>query len=339
LERIELDETDISVMNIRFPPAPRSGLVAIDALNLSKSYGSLNVLHQVHFRMDRGSRVAFVGQNGQGKTTLAKIIVNELPFSSGELILGHNVKIGYYAQNQAETMTGSKTVLETMEDASPPEMRTKIRAILGAFLFSGSDAEKKVSVLSGGERARLALACLLLNPFNLLVLDEPTNHLDMLSKDVLKKALLEYDGTLIVVSHDREFLQGLTDKTLEFRDKKLFEYLGDVNFFLEKRDLQNMREVEKSYIAPAEKTPPILVSNEEKRRLQKNMQQSERKIQDLEKEIAIMENQMAAPGYFERPDIQNQTNTYHRLKKQLEQEMLAWETAVLEWEEAGISAD
>jgi ATP-binding cassette subfamily F protein 3 len=289
--------------------------------------------------MDRGSRVAFVGQNGQGKTTLAKIIVNELPFSSGELILGHNVKIGYYAQNQAETMTGSKTVLETMEDASPPEMRTKIRAILGAFLFSGSDAEKKVSVLSGGERARLALACLLLNPFNLLVLDEPTNHLDMLSKDVLKKALLEYDGTLIVVSHDREFLQGLTDKTLEFRDKKLFEYLGDVNFFLEKRDLQNMREVEKSYIAPAEKTPPILVSNEEKRRLQKNMQQSERKIQDLEKEIAIMENQMAAPGYFERPDIQNQTNTYHRLKKQLEQEMLAWETAVLEWEEAGISAD
>jgi ATP-binding cassette subfamily F protein 3 len=289
--------------------------------------------------MDRGSRVAFVGQNGQGKTTLAKIIVNELPFSSGELILGHNVKIGYYAQNQAETMTGSKTVLETMEDASPPEMRTKIRAILGAFLFSGSDAEKKVSVLSGGERARLALACLLLNPFNLLVLDEPTNHLDMLSKDVLKKALLEYDGTLIVVSHDREFLQGLTDKTLEFRDKKLFEYLGDVNFFLEKRDLQNMREVEKSYIAPAEKTPLTLVSNEEKRRLQKNMQQSERKIQDLEKEIAIMENQMAAPGYFERPDIQNQTNTYHRLKKQLEQEMLAWETAVLEWEEAGISAD
>ena len=245
IERIELDETDISVMNIRFPTAPRSGQVALDVVNLSKSYGTLNILDDIHFRMDRGERISFVGQNGQGKTTLAKIIVNELTYSSGELVLGHNVKIGYYAQNQAENMSGSKTVLETMEDSSPPEMRTKIRSILGAFLFSGSDAEKKVSVLSGGERARLALACLLLNPFNLLVLDEPTNHLDMLSKDVLKKALLEYDGTLIVVSHDREFLQGLTEKTLEFRDRKLFEYLGDVNFFLEKRDLQNMREVEK----------------------------------------------------------------------------------------------
>ena len=271
IERIELDETDISVMNIRFPTAPRSGQVALDVVNLSKSYGTLNILDDIHFRMDRGERISFVGQNGQGKTTLAKIIVNELTYSSGELVLGHNVKIGYYAQNQAENMSGSKTVLETMEDSSPPEMRTKIRSILGAFLFSGSDAEKKVSVLSGGERARLALACLLLNPFNLLVLDEPTNHLDMLSKDVLKKALLEYDGTLIVVSHDREFLQGLTEKTLEFRDRKLFEYLGDVNFFLEKRDLQNMREVEKINVPVVEKIQTPVVSNEEKKRLQKNV--------------------------------------------------------------------
>ncbi len=339
IERIELDETDVSVMNIRFPPAPRSGQVAIDVVNLSKSYGSLNILDQIHFRLDRGERISFVGQNGQGKTTLAKIIVNELPFSSGDLILGHNVKIGYYAQNQAETMTGSKTVLETMEDASPPEMRTKIRSILGAFLFSGSDAEKKVSVLSGGERARLALACLLLNPFNLLVLDEPTNHLDMLSKDVLKKALLEYDGTLIVVSHDREFLQGLTEKTLEFRDRKLFEYLGDVNFFLEKRDLQNMREVEKINLSSNDKIKTPAVSNEEKRRLQKNMQQSERKIQDIEKEMAKMENEMAVPGYFERPDLQKLTDKYDLLKKQLENAMLIWETAVLEMEEAGVSLD
>ncbi|MDP4811544.1 MAG: ATP-binding cassette domain-containing protein [Saprospiraceae bacterium] len=263
IERIELDETDVSVMNIRFPTAPRSGQVALDVVNLSKSYGTLNILDDIHFRMDRGERISFVGQNGQGKTTLAKIIVNELTYTSGEMILGHNVKIGYYAQNQAENMSGSKTVLETMEDSSPPEMRTKIRSILGAFLFSGSDAEKKVSVLSGGERARLALACLLLNPFNLLVLDEPTNHLDMLSKDVLKKALLEYDGTLIVVSHDREFLQGLTEKTLEFRDRKLFEYLGDVNFFLEKRDLQNMREVEKINVPVVEKIQTPVVSNEE----------------------------------------------------------------------------
>jgi ATP-binding cassette subfamily F protein 3 len=289
--------------------------------------------------MDRGERISFVGQNGQGKTTLAKIVVNELKFSAGDLILGHNVKIGYYAQNQAETMSGTKTVLETMEDASPPEMRTKIRSILGAFLFSGSDAEKRVSVLSGGERARLALACLLLNPFNLLVLDEPTNHLDMLSKDVLKKALLEYDGTLIVVSHDREFLQGLTEKTLEFRDKKLFEYLGDVNFFLEKRDLQNMREVEKINVPTIEKVQMPLVSNEEKRRLQKNMQQSERKIQDLEKDIAKMENEMAVPGYFERPDIKKLTEKYDLIKKQLENAMLLWENAVLEMEESGVSLD
>ena len=339
LDRIELDETDVSVMNIRFPTAPRSGQVALDVVNLSKSYGSLNILDGIHFRMDRGERISFVGQNGQGKTTLAKIVVNELTLSAGDLILGHNVKIGYYAQNQAETMSGTKTVLETMEDASPPEMRTKIRSILGAFLFSGSDAEKRVSVLSGGERARLALACLLLNPFNLLVLDEPTNHLDMLSKDVLKKALLEYDGTLIVVSHDREFLQGLTEKTLEFRDKKLFEYLGDVNFFLEKRDLQNMREVEKINVPTIEKVQMPLVSNEEKRRLQKNMQQSERKIQDLEKDIAKMENEMAVPGYFERPDIKKLTEKYDLIKKQLENAMLLWENAVLEMEESGVSLD
>ncbi|GDX45022.1 glycosyl transferase family 2 [Bacteroidota bacterium] len=339
IERIELDETDVSVMNIRFPTAPRSGQVALDVINLSKSYGTLNILDNIHFRMDRGERVSFVGQNGQGKTTLAKIIVNELTYTSGEMILGHNVKIGYYAQNQAENMSGSKTVLETMEDSSPPEMRTKIRSILGAFLFSGSDAEKKVSVLSGGERARLALACLLLNPFNLLVLDEPTNHLDMLSKDVLKKALLEYDGTLIVVSHDREFLQGLTEKTLEFRDRKLFEYLGDVNFFLEKRDLQNMREVEKINVPLVEKFQTPVVSNEEKKRLQRNVQQSERKIQEFEKEIAKMENEMASPGYFDRPDINKLTDKYHEVKKQLESTLELWETAVAEIEAAGVSFD
>ncbi|MDP4853019.1 MAG: ABC-F family ATP-binding cassette domain-containing protein [Saprospiraceae bacterium] len=339
IERIELDETDVSVMNIRFPTAPRSGQVALDVVNLSKSYGTLNILDDIHFRMDRGERISFVGQNGQGKTTLAKIIVNELTYTSGEMILGHNVKIGYYAQNQAENMSGSKTVLETMEDSSPPEMRTKIRSILGAFLFSGSDAEKKVSVLSGGERARLALACLLLNPFNLLVLDEPTNHLDMLSKDVLKKALLEYDGTLIVVSHDREFLQGLTEKTLEFRDRKLFEYLGDVNFFLEKRDLQNMREVEKINVPVVEKIQTPVVSNEEKKRLQRNVQQSERKIQEFEKEIAKMENEMASPGYFDRPDISKLTEKYQTVKKQLENTLELWEIAVAEIEAAGVSFD
>jgi len=232
MERIELDDADTASMNLRFPPAPRSGAISIEGHQISKSYGDLKVLDKVDIKLDRGDRVAFVGQNGQGKTTLAKILINNITATGGKIELGHNIKIGYYAQNQSDVLHGDLTLLQTLENASPPEMRTRLRNILGAFLFSGEDVDKKVSVLSGGERARLALAALLLNPFNLLVLDEPTNYLDMISKDVLKKALMEFDGTLIVVSHDRDFLGGLTNRTIEFKDHKLYNHLGDINFFL-----------------------------------------------------------------------------------------------------------
>ena len=246
IERIELDNADTATFILRFPPSPRSGQIVVDGKSIQKSYGAIEVLKGVDIKLERGERIGFVGQNGQGKTTLAKMIVGDESISGGHLDLGHNVEIGYYAQNQSDTLQPGLTVLQTMEAASPAEMRTKLRSILGAFMFSGEDVDKKVSVLSGGERARLAMACLLLRPFNLLVLDEPTNHLDMLSKEVLKEALLQYDGTMVVVSHDRDFLSGLTDRTLEFRDHKLFEYLGDVNYFLDKRELDNMRAVEKN---------------------------------------------------------------------------------------------
>ena len=244
MDRIEVESQDMATIKIKFPPAPRAGDIVAEAEKLTKHYGPIEVLNKVNIKIDRGDRIAFVGQNGQGKTTLAKIIIKELALTSGKIKLGHNVHLGYYAQNQSESLHPKQTVLETMEAASPPELRTRLRGILGAFMFSGEDADKKVSVLSGGEKARLALACLLLKPINLLVLDEPTNHLDILTKEVLKKAVQEYDGSLIVVSHDRDFLKDLTTRTIEFRDKKLYEHIGDVNAFLEKRAMNNMREVE-----------------------------------------------------------------------------------------------
>ncbi|MBK7474528.1 MAG: ABC-F family ATP-binding cassette domain-containing protein [Haliscomenobacter sp.] len=345
LDRIELEDEDLLVMNLRFPPAPRSGHVVADAKRLQKRYGDLLVLDGVDFHIERGERVAFVGQNGQGKSTLAKMIVNEVPSSGGTLQLGHNVQIGYYAQNQSEALKSGNTVLETAENESPAEMRPKVRAILGAFMFSGEDVEKKVSVLSGGERARLALACLLLKPFNLLVLDEPTNHLDMLSKDVLKKALMEYDGTLLVVSHDRDFLGDLTTRTIEFKDRKLYEFLGDVNYFLDKRALDNMRQVELQkpaavMSAPAgngqpatEKKKPAL-SFEDRKRLQRAVQNAEKKIEKLEEEMAKFEVDMADTAFFSRPGAQNAMQQYQEKKQELERAMLQWEQAQAELEEA-----
>ncbi|MEY3367010.1 MAG: hypothetical protein RI973_165 [Bacteroidota bacterium] len=331
IDRIEVEDTDTAVMNIRFPEPPRSGQIVMEAKNLSKSYGHLRVLDQVDFQIERGERVAFVGQNGQGKTTLAKILVGHLQATAGEVKPGYNVFIGYYAQNQAEALDPKLTLLETMEAHSPPEMRTRLRAILGAFLFSGEDQDKRVSVLSGGERARLAMACLLLRPINLLVLDEPTNHLDMLSKEVLKASLMDYSGTLIVVSHDRDFLGGLTDKTLEFRDKKLHTYLGDVNYFLEKRKLDNMRQVEIGGTSVASggnrNAAARELSHEERRQMQRQLSNAEKKVEQLEARISDIEARMALPDFFQKPDHQKVIQEYEAAKSQLE-------TAMAEWMEA-----
>ena len=332
MERIELDEEDVAAMNIKFPPAPRSGQVVVEAKNLSKSYGKYDILDQVELKLDRGDRVAFVGQNGQGKTTLAKILVGMEPNTGGEVQVGHNVQIGYYAQNQAEALYPEMTLIETMEMHAPPEMRPRIRSILGAFMFSGEDAEKRVGVLSGGERARLAMACLLLKPFNLLLLDEPTNHLDMISKEVLKQALIEYDGTLIVVSHDRDFLAGMANRTVEFRDKKLHEYLGDINYFLERRSLDNMRDVEKATVkettpatAGAIEKPLSAEAQKDKKRLENTVKTVERRISELEAQMAVIEKDMGKTDFYNRADSSKVLGQHAKLKQELESEMEKWE--------------
>ncbi len=330
MEIIEINPEDNSAFNINFAPAPRSGDIAVEVKNLSKSYDELEVLKSVDLQIERGDRVAFIGQNGQGKTTLAKIIVDKLKATSGDVKLGHNVSIGYYAQNQADTLSGDLTLLETMESHSPPDMRTKLRSILGAFLFSGDDAGKKVSVLSGGERARLALACMLLRPFNLLVLDEPTNHLDIVSKDILKEAILKFDGTMLVVSHDRDFLNDLTTRTIEFRDHKLYEYLGDVQFFLEKRKLDNMRQVEQRDVVKGKKEAKKDLSQEErkqKKALQREVQNCERKIEKLEDKISKMEAAMADPEFYTTPGSNKKIEEFKALKNELDAVMEKWEVA------------
>lgn len=337
IERIEVDDETSAAMNIRFPKAPRSGEVVVKGTHVQKKYGDTDVLDDIDIQIQRGERVAFVGQNGQGKTTLSKILIDIEPATKGDITLGHNVEIGYYAQNQSDTLDEKITLLETMELHSPPEMRTKLRSILGAFLFSGEDVDKKVMVLSGGERARLALACMLLRPFNLLVLDEPTNHLDIVSKDILKRALMEYDGTLIVVSHDRDFLQGLTHRIVEFRDKQLFQYIGDINAFLEKRALDNMREVERRTKSNAIHVKEL--SEEEKKALtkqrkllQRNVQNEEKKVEKLEKKISETERKMGETGFYESPDADKTLKLYQQTKAELEIAMENWETAQLEWE-------
>ncbi len=336
MERIEVEAEDIGAMNIQFPPAPRSGAIIAEAKNISKSYGALDVLDSIDLSVERQDRIAFVGQNGQGKTTLAKILIEKLEASSGDVVLGHNASVGYYAQNQAETLDRNKTLLQVMEDHSPPEMRTKLRNILGAFLFSGEDAEKKVSVLSGGERARLALACLLLNPFNLLVLDEPTNHLDILSKDVLKQALMKYDGTLIVVSHDRHFLADLTSRTIEFRDKKLYEHLGDVNYFLEKREVEDMRAVELSSPKKSQVPKPKQKNNAdpvEVKTINNKIKKSESRISNIEADMKALENKMGLEGFYESDESKDVIDKYEKLKSDLSKTYETWEDLQLSLEE------
>jgi len=338
IDRIEVDEDDNSVMKLRFPISVTPGKVVLEIDGVSKSYGDNQVLSEIDLLIERDSKTAFVGQNGQGKSTLAKIIVSELEASSGLVKLGHNVQIGYFAQNQAEYLDGSKTVLDTMIDAANESNRAKVRDILGSFLFRVEEVDKYVRVLSGGERNRLALAKLLLQPLNVLVMDEPTNHLDIKSKNVLKQALQSFEGTLLLVSHDRDFLQGLTNKVYEFKDQKINEYLGDIDFYLEQRKVQDFRGIEKKQQVKTEKKAqsnqkPALDYQQQKaqKSLQNKLSNLETKISDLEKLIATKDKSLeddyektaADPAFFDR---------YQKDKKDLQQAMKDWEKVSLDLE-------
>ncbi|MCV6629917.1 MAG: ABC-F family ATP-binding cassette domain-containing protein [Flavobacteriaceae bacterium] len=327
IERIEVDETDNAVMQLQFPVSVNPGKVVVTIDHASKNYGDKQVLDDINLLIERGSKIAFVGQNGQGKSTLAKMIVGEIPFD-GQIQLGHNVQLGYFAQNQAEYLDGDKTVLETMEDAATDGNHTKVRDMLGAFLFRGDTVEKKVKVLSGGERNRLALCKMLLHPFNVLVLDEPTNHLDILSKQVLKAALQKFEGTLLLVSHDRDFLQGLSNKVYEFADRKIKLYLGDINYYLNEKKAEDFRNIEKGSPQKREKQSkkPNLSYQQQKdlKGLKNKLSKLEASISDLEKEILKMDVQLTADTTLleTQPDF---FDVYQGKKQLLEDKMGEWE--------------
>ena len=326
IDRIEVDEEDNAVMNVRFPVSVTPGKVVLEIDDVSKSYGEKGVLSHVSLLVERGSKIAFVGQNGQGKTTLAKMIIGETDYQ-GIIKLGHNVQLGYFAQNQADYLDGELTVLDTMYHAADDTNRMKIRDILGSFLFRGDEVDKKVKVLSGGERNRLALAKMLLSDFNVLVMDEPTNHLDIKSKNVLKKALQQFEGTLIIVSHDRDFLQGLTDKVYEFKNKNIKEYLGDIDFYLEQRAVTNFREMEQQKETLS--VPTKAAANAEKLSFEQQKQQkaAQNKLNKIENQIAALEEEL------KQMDVQMglgvQSNDYYKeyeqKKKMLEELMTEWE--------------
>ncbi len=333
VDRLEVDEEDKSAINLRFPPAPRSGTVVVEAESLSKNYGSLIVLNKIDIKIQRGEKVAFVGRNGEGKTTFSKIITGELDHT-GILKMGHNVKIGYFAQNQDELLDENKTVLQTIDDIAKGDIRTKIRDMLGAFLFRGDDVEKKVKVLSGGERSRLALVKLLLEPTNLLVLDEPTNHLDMRSKDILKQALIKFDGTLIVVSHDRDFLDGIVSKVFEFKHHRIKENIGGIYDFLRKKKIENLKDIEKKDKIKAENTQLNVSSNKQKylekkefdknlRRLRKRLEECEVEIEKIEGEILAVDKSFMEPGNSTEAHEIDYKN-YQDLKERLNEEMNKW---------------
>lgn len=338
LERIEVDDEDHAVMKLRFPVSVTPGKVIFEIEKLSKSYGKKEVLKDVNLLLERDSKTAFVGQNGQGKTTLAKVMVDELDYE-GRLKHGHNVQIGYFAQNQAEYLDANKTVLDTMIDGANESNRSKVRDILGSFLFSGDDVEKYVKVLSGGERNRLALAKMLLQPFNVLIMDEPTNHLDIRSKNVLKQALQNFNGTLILVSHDRDFLQGLTNKVYEFRDKRIKEYLGDINYYLDQRAVENFREIEKKQKDSSSK--PKEVKKDQDYQTQKKLKSLKNSLGAVEREIANLEKEIAGIDHdllmnydatISRPDF---FDSYQTKKNELEQLMTKWEKITIDLENLG----
>ncbi len=336
LKRIEVDLMDKSSIHFRFPPAPSSGKVVVEASKYAKSYGDKEVLKTLDLVILKNEFIAFVGKNGEGKTTLAKSIVGELQYD-GELKLGHNVKIGYYAQNQADLMDESKTVFETIDDVAVGEIRKRVKNILGSFLFSGEDMDKRVKVLSGGERSRLALAKLMLEPVNLLILDEPTNHLDMQSKDILKAALKKYDGTLILVSHDRDFLKGLSNKVFEFKNKKIKEHLGDITYFLEKRRLEDLKELDRNQNTNKTKNTGTSSNKQQykerkeaekaRRKVQRAIENIEKEIDELESMIAIMDTQLSRPEDF-KLNLEDGIfyGKYDKAKKRLETYLEEWES-------------
>ena len=291
VERIEVDKDDNASMNIRFAISKEPGKIVVEAENMSKSYGDKHVLENVDLLIERNSRIAFVGQNGQGKSTLAKMMVGDIPFD-GHLKLGHNVEIGYFAQNQSEHLPPERTVLQIMEDAATDSNRARVRDMLGSFLFGGDAADKKAKVLSGGERNRLALCKLLLSPFNVLIMDEPTNHLDIASKNVLKQALKNFKGTLILVSHDRDFLQGLTDTVYGFKDKVIKEYLGDIDYFLEQHKMENLREAEKKTVVKVDKTSSKKEEYQLSKADEKQLKKLKNKLSKIESEIAELESEI-----------------------------------------------
>ncbi len=348
IERIEVDEIDTSHLNLKFPPAPRSGDYPIIADNLGKAYGNHQVFDNATFTIKRGEKVAFVGKNGEGKSTLVKCIMNEIPYT-GELKIGHNVKIGYFAQNQAQLLDGEISVFDTIDRVAVGDIRTKIRDILGAFMFGGEASDKKVKVLSGGERTRLAMIRLLLEPVNLLILDEPTNHLDMKTKDILKQAIKDFNGTVIVVSHDREFLDGLVEKVYEFGNGKVKECLGGIYEFLEKKKLSSLSELELNTSKKTENNVVKVASSNtlqpdnqvkrisyaEQRERDKMLKRAERKVKDLETEIATIEQEITSIELrIANGEIESEIFELHAsFDKKLENTMSLWELATMELDE------
>ena len=318
-------------MTVKFPPAPRSGQVVFRSEDLTIGYDSKTVASRINITIERGEKVAFVGRNGEGKTTMMRVIIGELDPLSGKAEHGYNVALGYYAQNQEDILDKNETVYSTLENAAPGEYRQRLRDLLGAFLFKGEDVDKKVAVLSGGERARLAMAKLILKPYNLLSLDEPTNHMDIQSKEILKQALLKYDGTLIIVSHDRDFLNGLVDKAYEFRDGKVKEHLGGIETYLEhlKKDLLSTPAPVKEEKKPAEEKPVQIkdsqqarAESKEERRRRKEVEKLENEIADLDFKIADIEQALSSPVSAE--DVEKLSKEYSRLKEERDSKLEKW---------------
>lgn len=347
LDRLEIEEEDLATLNIKFPPAPRSGQVVAEINEAGMSFGEKHVFSGANFVIEKGDKIALVGRNGEGKTTLARMLIGQLTPTEGSIRLGANVNIGYYAQNQDDLMDGEFTVYDTLDRVAVGDIRTRLRDILGAFLFRGEDIDKKVKVLSGGERARLSMARMMLEPRNLLVLDEPTNHMDMRSKDILKNAIMKYDGTVVVVSHDREFLDGMVEKVYEFRDGGVKEYLGGIYYFLEKRKLESLQEIERRDVpaktaqktaGAADESKPAAsgkLSYEQRKEQEKQIRKLKKAVETVEAELAGIERQIAeydakfaAAAEYNEADYK----AYNELKSRYEYQMHEWEKASYELE-------